>query len=176
MNRGKDALIILGTFLVLGLVGGVVWWLLVDPAVYTKVSQGGTMAEQETGKRFDMDGWYSVVAAVLGAFAGTALTWWRVSDAVLTTLLVAVGAGLAAAVMSTTGQLLGPGDADVALAAAEVGETVPVELSVTAAAAYLVWPIAALAGALMVLWSQPTPSGEDREGSAGGRSRDWPPA
>lgn len=151
-----DIAAVLGSYLVLGLVGGVLWWLLVDPAMFTKVGGGGgSMGELQLAQRFAGDGWYAVIAAVGGLVAGVALTWWRMRDLLLTTVLLLVGAGIAAAVMAVTGHLLGPGDPDAALAAAAPGAHVPVPLTVHAKAGYLVWPIASLVGALVVLWSPP---------------------
>lgn len=149
----RDALVIVGCYVLLGVVGGLLWWLLVDPAVFTKVSDGGSMGELELGRRFNGDGWYAVIGAVAGLVSGVAITRWRSRDLVLTTILLVVGACVAAAVMAVTGHLLGPGDTDVALAAADEGAQIPIQLEVTAKAGYLVWPIAALVGSLFVLWS-----------------------
>lgn len=162
-GAAADVAAVLGTLLVLGVVCGVVWWVLVDPAVFTAGRRGGSMGEAELAKRFDGDGWYAVVAAVAGFAAGVVLTWWRQRDLRLTTLTLVLGAGLAAAAMALTGRLLGPGDPDVALAGARPGEKVPVELLVTAPASYLVWPVAVLLGALIILWSPP------KDESAGAR-------
>lgn len=153
MRVAKDVLAIVGTSLVLGVACGVLWWLVVDPATFTKVAEGASMGEVELGKRFNGDGWYSVIAAVSGLLAGALLTWWRSRNFLLTTVLLLLGAAVAALVMAATGHLLGPGEADAALAAARVGAKVPQELGVTARATYLVWPISMLVGALMVLWS-----------------------
>lgn len=152
-----DLVVVLGTFLGLGLLGGLLWWLLVDPAEYTLAPGGGAMGELELSQRFNADGWYSVLAVVLGFPSGLLLTWWRSRDYRLTTALLVVGAALAASVTALTGRLLGPGDPDAALQGAERGARVPVELVVTAEVAYLLWPMAVLAGALMVLWSSPGP-------------------
>ena len=154
-SAGADVAEVLGTLLGLGVVCGVVWWALVDPAVFTAGRRGGSMGEAELAKRFDGDGWYAVVAAVAGFTAGVVLTWWRQRDLRLTTLTLVLGSALAAATMALTGWLLGPGDPDVALAQARPGEKVPVELLVTAPASYLVWPVAVLLGALIILWSPP---------------------
>jgi len=155
VSPAKDALVIVGSCLVLGVASGILWWLLVDPPTFTKVGQGGSMGELQLGQRFDGDGWYAVIAAVAGLFTGALLTWWRSRDFVMTTMLLLLGAAVAASVMAAVGRLLGPGDPDVALAAAKLGEKVPEQLTVTVPATYLVWPIAVLIGALMVLWSQP---------------------
>jgi hypothetical protein len=154
-RAGRDVVMVLVAYVVLGLVCGLLWWLLVDPATFTKVSDGGSMGELELGKRFNGDAWYAVIAAVAGLASGVLITWWRSRDLLLVTVLLLVGAGIAAAVMAVTGHLLGPGDPDAALAAAKAGGRVPVPLAVTAKASYLVWPIAALIGSLIVLWSPP---------------------
>ncbi len=151
----SDVLVILGTYLVLGLVCGVLWWVLVQPAAYTKLSQGGSMSEVQLSKQFDADGWYTVLALVAGLLSGGLLTWWRSRDFLRTTLLVAVGSVLAAVLTAWTGHLLGPGSAELALRKASLGAQVPIPLDVSSWAPYLAWPIAALAGELMVLWSSP---------------------
>lgn len=155
-----DAIAVLGTSLVLGLVGGVLWWLLTEPAVFT-VGEEGTlgMGEVELADRFSATGWFTVLAAVLGALSGGALTWWRNRDPILTVGLLVLGSAVGTATMTGVGRLLGPPDPDVAAAAAQSGDLVPAALEVGAGVTYLVWTIAALAGALMVLWS-PSTDGE----------------
>ena len=44
------------SLLVLGVVCGVLWWLLVDPAAYTKLRDGGAMGEDDLSKQFAADG------------------------------------------------------------------------------------------------------------------------
>ncbi|MGZ4500422.1 MAG: hypothetical protein ACXVXD_08290, partial [Nocardioidaceae bacterium] len=156
-----DILVVLGVFVALGFVCAVLWWLLVDPAEFTKLKSGGSMNELELAKRFNSDAWYAVIAAVAGLTAGILLTWWRSRDHVLTTLLLFVGSGVAAAVMALVGHAIGPADPNTVLATAAIGAKVPVALSVTSRATYLVWPIAALAGSLVVLWSAAPPNGGD---------------
>lgn len=151
----RDVAVVLVAYLALGVVCGLVWWLLVDPATFTKLRSGATMDEVELARRFDADGWYTVLAAVGGLFSGALLTWWRSRDFLLTTVLVALGSGVAAAVSAWIGHLLGPQDPRVALASAHVGARIPVALEVHGWAIYLVWPIAALIGALLILWSPP---------------------
>lgn len=150
-----DALAVLGSFLVLGVVCGVLWWLLVDPAVYTKARGGVAMGELELAKRFGVDGWYAVIAIVGGFAAGVVLTWWRTRDFRVTTVLLLPGAALAALVMAWVGGQLGPEAPQGVADTLRRGDTVPAELAVSAFQAYLLWPIAVLAGALMVLWSSP---------------------
>lgn len=176
VGRGPlgDVVAILGAFASVGLLAGVLWWLLVDPAEFTKAPDGGAMSELEVSRRFAADGWYAVIGSLAGFLAGLGLTWWRTRDFRLTTVLVVVGSVLAAWIMVTVGGALGPGDPDVALEEARRGDRVPVELAVSAVPFYLMWPVGALVGALMVLWSAP---GVDlpREPAPGRSMRDRDP-
>jgi len=149
----EDVAAVLGTYLVLGVLCGVAWWLLVQPGLFTKTHGGGTMSELQLGNEFNGDGWFAVIAAVVGIISGLCLTWWRSRDYLLTTLLLVPGAALAATVMALLGHALGPGNPQAALAAAQVGQHIPDQLEVHAWASYLVWPMGALVGALGVLWS-----------------------
>lgn len=153
-----DAVVVLGVLLVLGLLGGVLWWLLVDPAAYTKTRTGGVMSEADLSRQFAADGVYAVIAAVTGLVTGLVMTWWRSRDPLLTSALLVVGSVLAAAVMALTGHLLGPDDPGAALSAAKVGGRVPIRLGVDAFTVYLVWPVAVLAGALVVLLNTTGPA------------------
>jgi hypothetical protein len=153
-----DAAVVIAIFLVLGLAGGVLWWLLVDPAAYTKTRDGGVMSEAALRRQFSADGVYAVIAAVTGLVTGLVLTWWRSRDPLLTSLLLVLGAALAAAVMALIGHLLGPGDPAAALREAKVGAQVPVRLEVDTFSVYLVWPVAVLAGALVVLLNSAGPT------------------
>jgi hypothetical protein len=164
LGRGAaaDVVVVLGTFLGLGLLCGVLWWLLVEPAEYAVGPAGDlTMSEVELSQRFDADGWYSVIALVVGFLAGLALTWWRSRNLLLTTVLLLPGAGVAAAVMALVGGALGPGDPGTAGPAVQQGDSVPVELTVLAASSYLMWPIGVFLGAVMVLWSSTGIPGEE---------------
>ncbi|HSE08908.1 MAG TPA: hypothetical protein VLB29_09585 [Nocardioidaceae bacterium] len=163
---GADIVVVLGALVLVGAVCGVIWWLVVDPAEFTKTRGGGAMGELDLAKRFNADGWYSVIAILVGFVSGVVLTWWRDRDYRLTTVLLVVGAALAAAAMALVGRVLGPGDPQGGLPLLERGERVPVQLEVLATVTYLTWPIAVLAGALMVLWSAPgVPSTHDAKAS-----------
>jgi hypothetical protein len=153
-----DVAVVIGILLLLGLAGGVLWWLLVDPAAYTKTRDGGVMSEAALRRQFSADGVYAAIAAVTGLVTGLVLTWWRSRDPLLTSLLLVLGAVLAAVVMALTGHLLGPGDPATALREAKVGAQVPLRLEVDTFTVYLVWPIAVLAGALVVLLNSAGPS------------------
>ena len=163
-GAGRDVLAVLGALLLLGVVCGVLWWLLADPAEYTKTADGGVMSENQLGEQFGADGMYVVIAVVAGLVGGLALTWWRGRDPVLTSLLLVVGSGVAAGVMFLVGHQLGPGDPGAALKAAAVGAHVPERLDVHVWTVYLSWPVAVLAGALVVLLGRVSDTDQQRIG------------
>jgi len=151
-----DAAFVLGVLAGLGVLCGVLWWLLVTPAEFTRVaSGGGEMGEVDLGRRFGADGWYATLAALAGLPAGFALTWWRARDYLLTAGLLVVGACVAAGLSLGVGYLLGPPKPDAVLAHAAAGVRVPVQLTLQAHTALLVWPLAVLLGSLVVLLSKP---------------------
>ena len=150
-----DAVAVLGVLLLLALAAGLLWPHLVDPVQVVLTPDGAVSDEVALAQQFDDDGWYAVLAAAGGTLAGAVLTVWRSRDPVRTVLLLAVGAFLAAWVMAQVGSAVGPPTAATAFEGARVGTTAPAPVDVHAAAAYLVWPMAALFGAVVVLWSRP---------------------
>ena len=166
---GRDVAVVLGVLLVAGVLGGVLWWLLWDPASYLKTVDGGVMGENDLSRRFAADGLYAVIAGVAGLLCGLGLTWWRSRDPLWTSVALVVGSVLAAVAMALTGHLLGPGDPGAALAAAKVGARVPERLDVDAFTVYLAWPVAVLAGALVVLLgTSPVSTAGESDGSVEG--------
>jgi hypothetical protein len=167
---GRDLLLVLGLFLVAGVLGGVLWSRVVEPAQFTKLANGGSMGEDQLARQFGSDGWFVVIGAGAGLLLGLLLSLWRSRDPVLTTVLLVVGGGLAAVVAATVGHLLGPGSTSQALAAAKLGGKVAERLDVGTGSHsglgwetlpfYLSWPVGALLGAVVVL--------------LGGRSEDSP--
>ena len=151
-----DVTVVLGVLAALGVLCGVLWWLLVTPAEFTRVaSGGGEMGEVDLGRRFSADGWYSVLAIGAGLPAGFALAWWRARDYLLTAGLLVLGSCLAAGLSLGVGFVLGPPQPDEVLLHAAAGVRVPVQLTVQAHTAVLLWPLAVLLGALVVLLSKP---------------------
>ena len=172
----RDVAVVLGSFVVLGLLCGVLWSLVASPAEFTKLPNGGSMDEDQLGRQFGVVGWYVAIGAVTGLGAGLVLAWKRSRDPVLTGVLLVLGAVLAAVLMALVGHRLGPGDPRAALRAAKVGAHVPQRLDVglrpvrpvgpylrDTAPVYLVWPAAALAGALFVLLGR-APERAERDG------------
>jgi hypothetical protein len=156
----RDGVAILGCFLLLGLVGAVLWWLLVDPAVYTVTARGGSMGEPELAQRFDPDGWFVVIGLLGGLLGGALLSWWRARDPLRTTILVVLGALLATGVVIALGRILGPADPETLIPSLAPGHHVPVRLVITTKVSALAWPFGALVGCLAFLWS---PVGEAQD-------------
>jgi hypothetical protein len=160
----RDAAVVLGILLVLGVLAGVLWSQVVTPAEFTKLATGGEMGEDQLGRQFGADGWYVVIALVTGLAAGAVLSWWRSTSVAVTTGALLLGAVLAAVAMAVVGHVLGPPDPQHALAAAKVGATVPEALDVGTVpvwpltdylqdtlAVYLTWPVGVLLGVLLVI-------------------------
>ncbi len=154
-----DVAVVLGAFLVAGIAAGVLWPVLVDPVVVTRTELGLSTDEVALSNRFSNDGWYAVLGGVLGLGLGLGLTAWRRTHEVVTLLVLVAGALLATLVSAQLGRWLGPDDPNRALADAAIGASAPDVVRVSAEGVYLVWPIAAVAGALIVLWG---PAGEQR--------------
>ncbi len=166
----REAAIVLGCFAALALVGALVWWQVASLPHYLVGPQGGAMDEEQLSKQVGIDGWYAVIAAVGGLVAGTVLALRFQRDLVLTVVLLVLGGGLAAWVMRTVGLAVGPPDPHSLLTGAEQGTRVPIRLTVTMPAVYLIWPVAALLGSVGVVWgTEPKkPSGtvsDDSEGA-----------
>ncbi len=155
----RDAAVIGGTLLLLGVLCGVLWSLVVTPAEFTRLADGAAMNEDQLALKFGADGWYAAIAAGAGLLAGLALTWSRCRDALVTSAALLAGSVVAAAAMAQVGHLLGPGDPRAPLAAAKVGALVPERLDVGTFVVYLAWPLGLLAGALAVLLGRPGESG-----------------
>jgi hypothetical protein len=163
-SRRRDAAVVVGVLLVLGILAGVVWSLVVTPAEFTRLPHGGQMGEDQLGRQFGADGWYVVIAVLTGLVAGVLLSWWRSTHVLATVAALVAGALVAAAAMSLTGHLLGPEKATTALDAAKLGSRVPEGLDVglrpvwplwpylkDTLSVYLSWPVGVLVGALLVL-------------------------
>lgn len=164
---GRFGLVTVGLFAVAGLVAATVWHLVVDLPSYTRLADNGSMEALELSGAVAIDAWFAVIGGALALLLGSVLAvraLGRPRSLVLTLPVAALVGGLT---MLATGRALGPGDLEPRLASAEVGELVPVPLVPTSGAVdllgvpvhtiVLVWPIAALVGAALVLMLSPLP-------------------
>jgi hypothetical protein len=163
VDRGavvRDVLVVLVAFLAAAVVVGLVWPRVVEPVTVSRSDLGLTTGEVALAHRFDQDAWYSVLGGGAALLLGVVLTLWRRAHEAATLVAVLLGAVLAAWLSAVVGNATGPTAAEVALADAEPGATAPDQVLVTADAAYLAWPLAAVLGAVVVLWA---PSRRGRE-------------
>lgn len=157
----RDAVVILGWFLVAGVLAGLLWWGVTPVPSWTRTADNATLDELSMGGLVAIDGWFVVIAAFGGLLSGILLTSLRTRDLRATVLLVVLGAGLASALMYLVGHQLGTTDLDAALRHTAIGKGVPAPLVPKAHAVYLVWPVLALAGALGVLLLTTPPPGAE---------------
>ena len=150
----KDVVLVLVAFLVAAVVAGALWPQLVDPVIVERAEQGILTGEVALGDRFDNVGWYALLAGAFGLLLGVVLVARMRGHEVITLLAVLVGACLAAWVSAQVGTWLGPDDPNQVLEDAKVGATAEDRVVLTADVAYLVWPISAMVGSVVVLWSQ----------------------
>lgn len=129
----------------LGLLGGLVWFGVVDLPAYTVSPDGSaTTTVQGLTEFFAGDAWYSAVGLVVGVVLGV-LGWRWFGKAGWPLVPIALVAALmSAALCWWLGWVLGPGPLDDRLVAAKPGDLVPVELTVQAPVALLVWVLGAI--------------------------------
>ncbi|MGH3414495.1 MAG: hypothetical protein ACRDPH_15575 [Marmoricola sp.] len=150
-QRALDALVVLGTLAVLGVLGGLVWNALVTLPVFRRTSHGAVLGQVQLAGFIGIDGWFVVIALVAGLVAGALLMYFRPGDPLLTVVLLLAGGGLASWLMVQVGLLVGPDDPAAVLKHLTAGHTAAVQLHPHAAGVELVWPLAALIGGVVVL-------------------------
>lgn len=148
-------------FVVAGVLGAVLWWQLTPLPVATRTGEAASLNPDQLTKEVGIDGWFAVIALVAALVSGVVLMAWRRRDPLLMVVLIALGGGLAAYLMVTLGQALGPGDEVAALKRLPDGGTAPLQLSLKAPGVALLWPIAALFGALVQVWVLRRPEHRD---------------
>lgn len=157
---GREAALVLGLFLLAGVIGGLLWWQVTPLAEWTRTQENGSMDEEQLSRLISVDGWFFVIAGVGGLLSGFTMAIWRKRDPVLMVVLTFAGACLATLVMYLVGHSLGPGDVQEALNRANEGDRVPVRLEPQARGVHAIWPLASLFGVLAVLWGSKDPSHE----------------
>lgn len=169
----RDAGVVLAWFTAIGVIGAVVWWQLTPLAEFTRTATDAQMGEEDLGRQVSSDGWYFVIGAVAGLFSGITLLLLKRRDPLLMVVLVALGGFLASWVMLWVGLWLGPPDPESVLPTVDVGDKVPLQLKLHASGIQLVWPVAALVGAIGVIWGvddHGEPTSEDGSGGPLGTS------
>jgi hypothetical protein len=160
-----DVAVVFGVFLVLAVVGAVLWWQLVDLPMAMLSNGRVVIAPNDLTQEIGIDGWYALIALAGGLLAGAGLTAWRRTDPLVTVAAIGLAAVLAGWVMRALGQLLGPANPVTALKGAHSGATAPVRLVLHASGVVWLWPTAAALGALVWLYLASGPRSERRAGS-----------
>jgi hypothetical protein len=148
----------------LGALSGVVWWAVTDLPTFRVLQTGGAVtSERGLAAYIAADAWFVVCGAVVGLVVGLLAWRWfgRVGwPVVVLTVVLGAAAGL---LCWAVGHELGPGTFDVRLAAAHPGDVVPIDLTVRARAALLVWPLFAVIPVLLgsSLGRDPEVDGDD---------------
>ena len=146
--------------LVLGVVGGLVWLWLAEPAEWEVTAEGIVLTEEAARGQF------AVVVTFVSVGAVICFLWGWVAGHVLRELgwvlvpVFAAVAGLSAVIAWRVGVELGPADPrDVV--DPSLGDRLPASLEVDAVAPFLVWPMFALAGLLVAAWLDRRVDAED---------------
>lgn len=144
---------VLGAGIVLGIVAGVVWWIVTPLPGYLVGDDGlASINERGLARVFAADAWFTMIGVVGGAAIGLLgaaqlgrrLGW-------LAVVVVVVSTMLAALICWGVGSFLGPGEFSGRLAEAQPGEVVPLELTLRSRVALLAWPFLGLLP--MLLWA-----------------------
>ena len=178
-----DLSLVAGSVVVLGLLAGVLWPQLVDPAMAERTADGVSTDEVQLGKLFAADGWFIVLGFVGSAILGALLMLRRRGHEVVVLLLLLGGTYLAArGIAEPIGVALGPPDPVAVLSKGEVGDKAPSRLctiqkddkgevikdddgkevcGLSSRADLLAWPLGGAVGSLVVLLAV-TRLGHDR--------------
>ena len=156
-----------------GLAAGAVWSAVAPRSVFV-VGETGVVPDIATsGAAFAAEGWFTVVVAVAGLLLAAAV-WTRTSDDGIPALVgLTLGGLLGAVVAARLGHALGPDPLPPSLADLPVGTRVSEPIDVRAKAAFLVWPLVAVASYFSLVVSssgKDKRSGQDRRSGKDARS------
>ena len=133
-----------------GLIAGLVWKLVTDPPAYT-VGEDGTAAitDRGLGRFFAADAAFVVVGLIAGIALGTLAWQWLRDLGWPVALIAAAGAAVGALIAWRFGMMIGFNHFAERIAAAQPGDTVPIDLALHTPTAWVVWPFAALTPVLL---------------------------
>ncbi|WP_122817239.1 hypothetical protein [Nocardioides pantholopis] len=161
----RQGLLVVVGCLVLGVLGGLLWYQLWNPAQGVVVaSPGCAPAEQcwtptppETGRAGDFSGTalYTLVALGAGLVAGLVASLAARRSELVTLGALLLGTAVAGVVMARVGVWLGPADPEALAASAEVGTRLPDDLQVVGVSPYVVMPFGGLLALVLVYFIVP---------------------
>lgn len=137
--------------ILLGIVAGLVWLWLAQPAEWEARSNGIVLTEAASKGQFSVIVVFVMIGAVASVLCGWAVVRVLPQLGWLLTPVV-VGLTLAACLVAwRVGVELGP-PSPGSVAGVKVGDRVPSELAVDGGAPFLVWPIFGLVGVIAATW------------------------
>ncbi len=134
----------------LGAFGALMWHASVPIPEWVVQPDGrAVLAQQDVLSLFAMDAHFSVIGIASGLVLGI-LSWVWIRSAGWVTAVVAAGSGLVAAMTClTVAGLMGPGELEPRLAAANPGDEVAVAFTLHSPSAVAIWPFGALMAPLI---------------------------
>lgn len=147
-----------------GVVAGFVWILVAEPAQWQYTEQGLVLDETAAGHQFGVVGWFVVIGLLVGLVGGWTLERLRTADGWLLVPLAVVAGLVAALLCSRVGLAFGPSD-PAAATGLQVGDRVPMRLTLDAFSPMLSWVIGGLFGlaaSVYVRPAEPVASAGDR--------------
>jgi hypothetical protein len=157
-QSGRAVLLQFGLFLALGLIGGVLWWLVTPRPHYQLVAGQVSMDAIQVMKQVNADMWFAVISAGLGIFAGVVVALRRASGPMGSVLFLIAGASLAALLMWQMGELLTPDHLREQAKLLKPGQALQVPLRLEAKVVLLVWPVSSLCAVGSLLWLRTAPA------------------
>lgn len=130
-------------FVVLGVVGGVVWFEWWTPTRGVVIQDTWILLPQDSGKDFAATGGYILGAVLLGSIGGVATAVF-VRPATWALLVAVLGATVAGLIMAALGHQLGPADPRPEAAGKADMTRLPGDLRVVGLSPYLAFPTGSL--------------------------------
>lgn len=148
MNSQRRVTLVAILFLLMGIVAGLVWMWLANPAQWEVRANDIVLTEGAAKAQFSVIVVFVVIGLVGSLLAGLASAWMLYDVGWIITPIVAVLALVASVVAWRVGVELGSPNPST-VADASVGDTISAQLKVDAIGAFVVWPAAAVLGAIV---------------------------
>lgn len=145
----RSVLLTVVTFVAVGLVGGLLWLWLADPAQWQVRENGIVLTEGAAKGQFSVIVTFVLIGVVGSLLSGALAAWTMPTLGWLLTPFVVVLAVAASLITWRIGVDLGPAGPHAGEGA--VGDLISSQFKVDALAAFVVWPVAALLGVVTVL-------------------------
>lgn len=136
-----------------GAVGGLVWAWRAPYSFYTRFEQAVGQGQLELSRVWYADGWFALIAIALGLIVGLGFGFRRRMDPLAVVVGVLLGSALGVVLMAAVGVAVGPVDPTASLMEAAVGTTAGAPLSWPPLAVLLAWPVGAIPGVLVGLFT-----------------------